>query len=214
MSDYKTYMSLTDLESAFEITTILTNKGIPFKVEDTSKNFDASFSMNKADKSIMIFLDPKDFEKANSIIDNELVLNKNEINKEHFLYSFSTDELLDVIKNTEEWHPLDVKLAKEILKDRNYNLSDEVLHTLKKEKENELKEPEKNDIAWIIIGYLFSVLGGFIGFFIAYHLMTNKKTLPNGESIYSYSKSDRLHGRNMLIIASLSLLFFILYKFL
>jgi hypothetical protein len=121
MSDYKTYMSLTDLESAFEITTILTNKGIPFKVEDTSKNFDASFSMNKADKSIMIFLDPKDFEKANSIIDNELVLNKNEINKEHFLYSFSTDELLDVIKNTEEWHPLDVKLAKEILKDRNYN---------------------------------------------------------------------------------------------
>lgn len=206
MSDFKTYMSLTDVESASEITAILEKSKIPFKIEDTGKNFDASFSMNKSDKSIMIFLNPSDFENANKIIDNELTLDESQVNKDHFLYSFSNEELLDVIKNAEEWHPLDVKLAKTILKNRDFNLSEEILSEIKISKEKELREPDKNDITLIITGYFFAFLGGLIGFFIAFHLMNYKKTLPNGESVYCYSKKDRKHGGNMLIIACISVI--------
>ena len=95
MSDLKTYMSLTDAESASEITSILTKNKIPFKIQDTGEDFDASFSMNKASKSILIFLHPNDFERANAVIDTELILDENTIDKEHFLYGFSNDELLD-----------------------------------------------------------------------------------------------------------------------
>ncbi|MGC4039818.1 MAG: hypothetical protein QM710_03235 [Flavobacterium sp.] len=216
MADFKTYMSLTDNESVSEITAILTKHHIPYKVEDTSKNFDASFSMNKADKSIMVFLNPADFEKATAVIDSELVLDESQINQDHFLYSFSNEELLDVIKTSEEWHPMDVKLSKVILRDRDFNLSEDQLSYLKTERAKELRQPDKNDITLIITGYIFALLGGFVGFFIGLHLINYKKTLPNGEKVWCYSEQDRKHGRNMLLIASLSvclILFLLLNKY-
>ena len=205
MSDLKTYMSLTDAESASEITSILTKNKIPFKIQDTGKDFDASFSMNKASKSILILLHSNDFERANAVVDTELILDENTIDKEHFLYGFSNDELLDVIKNSEEWHPLDVKLAKQLLEQNKIQINETEIADFKKEKVAESFKPEKSDITTILIGYVFSITGGLIGLGITFFLINSKKTLPTGEKIYTYCKSDRSHGFKMLILSSISI---------
>lgn len=211
MSDFKTYMCLTDAKSVSEITTILSKHLIPFKVEDTSKSFDPSFSFNNTSKSILILLDIKDFEKANHVIDKELILNIDEIDKEHFLYTFSEEELLDVIKNSEEWHPLDVKLAKKIIKDKDFTINETEIINHKNAKQNKIYKPEKSSKTTILTGYVFSLIGGFIGIAIALFLINNKKTLPTGEKIYTYCKEDRNHGVKMLISSCIILIIYLFF---
>ena len=75
-----------------------------------------------------------------------------------------------------------------------------MLASLKKERLNILSKPEENQRPWIIAGYLFSFLGGGIGIVIGYSLWTSKKTLPNGERIYSYNNADRKQGKTIFII--------------
>ncbi|WP_431243320.1 hypothetical protein ACQ9BO_01130 [Flavobacterium sp. P21] len=52
-------------------------------------------------------------------------------------------------------------------------------------------------------GYLFSLLGGGIGMVIGYSLWTSKKTLPNGERVYSYNEADRKHGKTIFILGTI-----------
>ncbi|MDB5013033.1 MAG: hypothetical protein JWQ25_1235, partial [Daejeonella sp.] len=63
----------------------------------------------------------------------------------------------------------------------------------------ELAKPEDSQKTWIIAGYIFSFLGGLLGIFIVWHLVSHKKTLPNGDSVYGYSVEDRKHGNRILI---------------
>ncbi|MFM2213038.1 MAG: hypothetical protein RL427_301 [Bacteroidota bacterium] len=201
MQEFKTYTSLTDAITTEGITAILTKYEIPYKVEDTSKNFDASFSLNTAGKSFIIYLQQPDFEKANAVIETDLTLDKSGIPQDHFLYSFSEDELIDLLKNPEEWHPLDVKLAHEILIDRGVRIPSDAIEKSKKEKALENSKPEKSDATTLWIGYLFSFMGGLLGLAIALFLIFSKKTLPDGQKTYTYIPSDRKHGYNMLSLS-------------
>lgn len=206
MSDFKTYMSLTNLGTASDIIFVLKNRGIEYKVEDTSKNFDPSFSLNSFNKPIIIFLKPIDFEKANIALNDDLKFNKEDFDDNHFLFNFNDNELLDVIKNPEEWHPLDVKLALKILEEREIIVIEQDLKEFNDKKIEELKKPEKNKSSTIILGYIFAILGGVLGFFIALHLINFKKTLPDGKQTFWYSENDRKHGLIMLYLASISLI--------
>ena len=208
MNDFKTFMSLTEEAIASEIISILKKNNIQFKVEDTRKNFDASFSLSEVNKPILIFLNPMDFEKANKFIDHEMIINEDKINKNHFLYSFSNEELLNVVKNPNEWHPFDLKLAKKILNKKNISVNEEEILINQKKKELENNQPEKSDLMTILLGYVFSLLGGLFGIGIAIFLITNKKTLTTGKKIHTYTKSDRDHGYKMLILSIIMLIFY------
>ena len=72
------------------------------------------------------------------------------------MYMFNNEELLDVIKNAEEWHPLDVKLAKELLKTKKVSINEEEILKFKKDKVAENQKPEKCDSTTLLIGYIFS----------------------------------------------------------
>lgn len=77
----------------------------------------------------------------------------------------------------------------------------EMLATLKNERLKILSKPEENQKPWIIAGYLFAFLGGGIGIIIGYSLWKSKKTLPNGDRIYSYSSEDRKNGKRIFLIS-------------
>ena len=40
--------------------------------------------------------------------------------------------------------------------------------------------------------------------FIGSHLMNYKKTLPDGSQVYNYCETDKVHGRNILYISTVS----------
>ncbi|HMI06758.1 MAG TPA: hypothetical protein VK528_04370 [Flavobacterium sp.] len=204
--DFKTFMSFTEPEMAQEIVAILTEGKILHNIHDSRKDFDPGMGNNESGKSIDIQVRPQDFPKAVNLINEKLELDESQIDPEHFLFGFTNDELIDVIKHADEWHPLDVKLAKHILNKNGVVLSQDDLETLQKKRIEEKAKPEKNAAEWIVIGYIFALGGGFLGFFIGYHLAHFKKTLPDGSQVYSYHESDRRNGNRILLLSAISLL--------
>lgn len=117
------------------------------------------------------------------------------IDKKYYLFSFTNDELYEILIKSDEWNPFDYKLAQKLLINRGEKVDAEMLDSLKKERLKVLAKPEQNQNSWIVAGYLFSFLGGGVGIIIGYSLWSSKKTLPNGERIYSYKSVDRKHGK-------------------
>ena len=64
----------------------------------------------------------------------------------------------------------------------------------------------EGQIGWIAFGYLCAFGGGAIGVFTGWHLMTLKKTLPDGRKVYVYSSNTRKHGQRILLIGIPSLI--------
>jgi hypothetical protein len=209
--DFKTFMSLSEPEMAKEIAAILLSGNILHSIHDNRKDFDPGMTNNESGKSIDIQIRPQDFPKAENLINEKLELDENQIDPEHFLFGFTNDELIDVIKHADEWHPLDVKLAKHILDKNGILLSQQDLETLQKKRIEEKAKPEKNATEWIVVGYIFALCGGFLGFFIGYHLVHFKKTLPDGSQVYSYHESDRRNGNRILWLSVISLLSWIAF---
>ena len=192
-------MSLTDSSVAEKMIQILKVNKIAFKIQDTSKDFDATFANNTAQDSILIMLNPNDFDKASRILDENMQFNINEIDYLHPLFSFTIDELKDVVKNYDEWHPLDVKLAKHLLKKESITVEDSEIIEKQLQKEIKAQQPEKSNSLTLIMGYGFCIMGGLAGIGIAIFLLTGKRTMTDGSKKYIYSKSDRVHGVYMLI---------------
>jgi hypothetical protein len=70
----------------------------------------------------------------------------------------------------------------------------------------------------IIVGYVFSFLGGLLGIVIGSAIMAAKKSLHDGSRIYFFNERARKHGKIILylgcIILVVSILFFLNWFFL
>jgi hypothetical protein len=101
----------------------------------------------------------------------------------------------------------DYQLAIKLLKERGAEMDEAAIAELNKQRLDELRKIEPPQTAWIIAGYIFAVLGGVFGIAIGWNLAHNKKTLPNGETVFNYSDSDRKHGQRIFYLAIAGLIF-------
>ena len=198
MDEFVMFKRFIDAEQAKKLAEELTKKGIECQLIDDSLSKEITFSNNSE-----LLIKQSDFEKANKILDeradellderaDELLVN---INKEHYLFEFTNDELYDILTKPDAWNSLDYKLAQQILKDRGQEIDEDLVNSLKQERIAELSKPNKGQALWIIVGYIFSFTISIIGIIIGWYLWKMKKTLPNGKKIYVYSENDRIHGK-------------------
>ena len=193
---------------------LLTKNKIEFLIENISVNFDPILSNNEFGKEYCVKIKKNDFEKANEILREKAKTEINEIQDDYYLLSFSNKELIDVIEKSDEWNKFDVELAHKLLKKRGNEITSEEINELKKKRIIELSKPEQGQTVYIIIGYICVFLGGLLGIFIGWHLLTYKKTLPNGNQIYAYSENDRKQGNRILIIGGIFIVVWIFYRIL
>lgn len=208
MSENKfiTYQKFIDLAEVKEFSDLLKEHNIEFLVEDESAGLDATFGNSAFNKEYRIKLKKEDFEKVNNL---KLQIPENEIEaigRDYYLFQFTDLELIELITQNDKWSTFDFLLAQRILKERGKEVNAEVLRTLRAERIEELSKPEKNQTVWIVVGYLTAFLGGLIGFFIGWHLLSYKKTLPNGNRVPGYSEKDQKHGLRILIIGIISVI--------
>jgi hypothetical protein len=201
MNDFAIFRRFSDTGQANELAEELRKNGIECRLIDDSPSIDITFTGNSAfQKETQLMIMQSDFEKANKVLDENADETLIHINKDHYLFDFTTEELFEILAKPDEWNALDYKLAQRILKDRNQNIDENLLKALKQERIKELSKPDKHQGKWIVIGYILSLMGGLLGIFIGWYLWTMKKTLPNGEKIYVYSENDRKHGRRIFVI--------------
>lgn len=205
-----TFRRFGNPEDAEDLIAILSANDITYLIEDASPTFDVTFSGNTFEKEVYIKIKQSDFESTEELLLNSTQVETTQIPKDYYLLEFSNEELIEVLMKPDEWSPIDYKLSQQILKERGKEIDSEIILTLKKKRIESLAEPERSQKTWIYAGYIFVLLGGIIGLFIGWHLITFKKTLPNGSRVYAYVKSDRKSGKNILI---LGLIFIVIWSF-
>ena len=213
---YSIFRKFRSIEEAMDIKALLASNDINCIIDDNVPTVDITFAGSTLNNQVEIRIKQNDFDNAESVLEQYSKTLISDVDKDYYLFEFTNDELYEVLLKSDEWSSFDYTLAQHILSERGKPIDKDLLSSLKKQRLAHLAKPEGNQKPWIIGGYFFSIIGGFIGLIIGYFLWTAKKTLPNGQKVYSYSAKDRTHGKYIfyigLIFFPLILLWRILYQ--
>jgi hypothetical protein len=173
---------------------------------------------NPMHNDFRIKLAAEDFIKADKVLENYYQKLLDKVKEDHYLFSFTNRELLEIIQKPDEWGDLDFQLAQKILKDRGEEITQADLNNLKEIRIKVLSKPAKSQTELVVLGYaIFGI--GFIALFwglkfraiwfpfatlMGAIISQTKKTLPSGELLYSFNASDRKHG-SIIFVLGLSL---------
>ena len=211
---YVVFRKYPNLFQAKELENLLNQNNISSQLTDNIASVDASFSGSTLQNEYEIKIQLEDFEEAEKILEKDAEDLIEQVDENHYLFEFSDEELYDILVRSDEWSELDYKLAQKILTDRGKSVDVELLKNLKKQRIELLAKPEENQKKWIVTGYILAIFGGFLGIIIGYSLWTSKKSLPNGQAVYSYTEQDREHGKVIFYIGLIILPLYLILKFL
>ena len=212
--NYSVFRKYPTLEQVKDLESLLNKNNIATEIADNIPPVDSSFSGSTLQNQYEIKIALADFEKAEKILDENAENLIDEVDKDHYLFSFTDDELYEILLKADEWNEFDYKLAQKILIQRGKSVDTELLKALKKQRIELLAKPEENQKSWIMAGYIFAIFGGLLGILIGYSLWTSKKSLPNGQKVYSYNEKDRAHGKNIFYIGLIILPFYVIIRIL
>lgn len=210
--NYSIFKVYPTKELALEFKELLEKEGINSALGDNVPPVDVTFSGSTLEHRYEIRIKQSDFPRAEKILGNHAKNLINQVDKDYYLFEFTNEELYEVLIKADEWNEFDYTLAQKILKDRGKPIDQELLSTFKKERLKTLSKPEGNQKPWLYAGYIFALLGGIIGIIIGYFLWTSKKTLPDGNKVYSYSSEDRARGKTLFFFATILMIFWIVVR--
>ena len=198
-SAYRVFRKFTSKDLTQDLIDLLDKESIPYQIKDNSASVDLTFTGNMA-QEVQVMIRQEDFAKANELLDQHAETILDQIDKNHYLFEFSNQELIEVLLKPDEWNELDVKLAQKILNDRGESVSESFLQGIRKQRIEDLAKPEKEQSTWILVGYFMAFLGGLFGMGIGYYLWRHQKTLPDGRKVYAYQEKDRRNGKLIFIL--------------
>ncbi len=195
LEGYAVFRKFTDLENAKSVAAELKTVGLDCKLVDNSPPVDITFTGNTLNNQLELYVKQTEFDKAREHFEKLATNELDNVSPNHYLFEFSNEELYEILLKPDEWSSLDQKLAQKILIDKGQPINADMMEALRKQRIKDLSKPEPSQKTWLYAGYLFAILGGILGLIIGWHIYRNRKTLPNGEKVFSYSEHDRRHGR-------------------
>ena len=218
MNDLSIFKRLNSREEAKELIRLLEDNDIKCEYSIDNINVDISLANNAHDIYYLLKIKQDDFDKANNLL-KQSAASIDSIERNHYIFECSNEELYNILKNKDEWNDTDFNLAKELLLKRGEIITDDLMNSLTKQRIEELSKPEASPKKLILAGYLLGLISFIlpiagllivvigIGFpiVIGFHLFTLKKTLPDGSKIYAYNYITRNHGKRILAIGIISI---------
>jgi hypothetical protein len=208
------FRKFIERQEAINCKEILGENNIEAQLEYSEDQLEGMYAGDKLNPKFILYLNATDFEKADLIlnIEAERSIRESELDNSYYLHQFSSDELLEILCTAHEWSEYDRVLAKKILLDRNVTVDYDYIKNRNIDKVSKLAQAEKIGNAWLITGYFFSVIGGFLGLLIGYFYWKSRKTLPNGTSVFSYDENSRAHAKSIFLISLVSFPLWIILK--
>lgn len=195
---FKKYSNAT---LARETQQLLEANGIACRLADNGASLDGSFGRGFTDYEIQLYRG--DFEKAEKLLEERAAEWIEELPKDYYLFSFTDEELYEVIQKKDKWNEIDYVLAHKLLAERGNPVTEVLEQQLRKQRLDELAEPEN---------------AGAVGrrsVIMSYMIYTQKKTLPDGRTVYAYTKKDREKAYFSFIVGIIVIIasaIFVLYK--
>lgn len=192
--EFRDEESLNDTKQLFD------GASIPYAVFDSDARFDVTFAYDKSHRTLKLYVPDHFAEKARAICDAEDQAIMERLPKDYYLFNFSNEELKSLIIRPFDWSPLDVSLAKALLKERGENPESEELIQQTESAKTAFDSPEKMSGWTLFWGYFFSVLGGWIGIFFVVYILTSKKTSHEGIKMARFDAASKKQAYYMIFI--------------
>lgn len=205
MDTFLPYQSFASEAVAAPVLGLLAQHGIPVETGWSKPDFDVSMANNATDTRFVVRLRAADFERARQLEQEENETLVAHAASDHYLFTFTDDELFDVLVKSDEWNSYDVSLARHLLLQRGREVSPDTVRLLQRHRVAEMAKPEPTQKIWIVVGYLSAAIGGIVGMAIGWHLHYHKKTLSDGTQVRAFSARDRRHGFRILLLGMLGL---------
>lgn len=226
-----TFAKYNTVEEAQAHSIILTKNDITNIIETENTLLDSNFIGTYYNDAVLLKIANEDFKKAQQVLFENTIINLEEVDKDYTILSFSKDELLDVIKNFDEWGIYNVKLATMLLYNMGIEINTSNIRKYQEEQIEKLSKPKQFNKLVILICNIFSILAifagllsnaalifiysfwllpGILGTIIGLTIYRSKVTLPNGEQVYSYNDNSRKQALLMIALNLFSILFNIL----
>jgi hypothetical protein len=177
MSEFATYQQFFSAEEAEGVIAILKEHGIPYTFKQTRAGFDTVIIGENLNEQWDLRIPTDQFSRANDLLLANTTVNLEELEKDYYLFSFSQEELENIIRNPDEWGRHDYLVAVELLKQRGENVSKEQLQEFREKKMEVLaKPPKKVPLFWLIAAYGLPVLAILLIWTPAYYDSFNDST--------------------------------------
>jgi hypothetical protein len=204
--EYLRFKLFPDKATAEDFAEVLKQNGIDYQIDEDALVFDPSYANNPLSTDYAIMIKQSDFKQASHAYDEYFARQLDEVPDDYYLFSFTDDELLEILAKPDEWGSFDYQLAKDLLKKRGVDVTKEKTERLKADRYYQLAQPEGESVKNIVAYYIVSILVVLIFFFpigmiIGWVWGYSKKQLPDGYKVYNYNETVRDHGRNIFLIS-------------
>jgi hypothetical protein len=200
MDTFLPYQSFASEVVAAPLLGLLERHQVPVETGWSKPDFDVSMANNATNTRFVVRLQPGDFERARRLEEEENEALVAHAAPDHYLVSFTDDELFEVLVKPDEWNSYDVSLARHLLLRRGRDVSSDTVRLLHRQRVAEMAKPEPSQKIWIVVGYLSAAIGGIVGIAIGWHLHFHKKTLSDGTQVRAFSARDQRHGFRILLL--------------
>lgn len=201
MSQYAAFEKFFSPEQAEPVLAILKEHNVTYEFLKIGKVVDAMIAGETLNYNYELKIARNQFEYVNQLLLDKIQINLDNVDPEYYLFSFSDEELGEILRKPDEWGRQDYIIARQLLESRGINYSEEDLTYFKNKRLQILARPEKEGKGWLYAGYFFAAFGGFIGVLIGLALWQSTKVLPNGNKVYTYDQKTRNRGRRIMYIS-------------
>lgn len=195
---YDTFTTDTEVKS---LTHVLDTHKIRYQIEELPIIMTSSLSMGDDFKEYTLKVHSDDFLSVENLHIELIEQSIKIIPEDYYLTDYSNNDLIHILKKSDEWSKYDFVIAKIILRSRGEQIDESIIQQYKTQRIIEQSIPDKTPVLLIILGYVLASSGGLFGVFIGHHLRNQKKTLSDGTVIFDYSEKVRKHGTYILLIA-------------
>lgn len=163
MDNYVDFRKFASNELALECGKILDENKIPFEIDDSELRFKLVYPNNSIFQKVIVRIPQEDLERANMLIINE---NENcDVN--HYLFTFSDKDIIDVIANPSDWTEEEQTIAKQIISQRSLTITaNDIIIARRNKLEVEKKEiktrPVIKSYNWFLTIALLSILNSIL----------------------------------------------------
>ena len=201
----QTYKVFSDPETAQSFADLLQLNDIEYRVEEDSVVFDPTYANNPLQKDYRVLIRREDFPRADKALETYYRAQLDAVDPDHYLFSFSNEELQGIISHPDEWGPLDYQLAQKILKERGVEVSEQEVVQRKGQRLRALAQPETAKQSSLIQGYVFGLLFSPLGIILGWIWGYSTKTLPDGWKVRAYDTRTQRHGKTLFVLSLLLL---------
>lgn len=197
--DLVIFQEVHSYEEANDLEALFLKHDIYCRIVEPIASFDAATGASLEQK-MTIQINRSDLEKARELLFGLAERNDLEIEDDHYFQEYSDRELLDVLKQEDEWSPEDVTYARKLLQHRKVDFSEEEILQENESAKNTKDLPSKISDLFFAIGLGIALLGGFLGIVFGLFVAVSKKYDRYGNKVFTYDLPSRRKGMFIFVI--------------